>query len=87
MKYIEEGLVPGLKGINKGYVGRYSNHEHICELVLLGMIYKSKKKEVESFCPYKIKYKEMNSYDECDNCIHNRYIELTDDGNHITDIY
>lgn len=79
-------FVKGLMGINKAYVGKYTNHYHICELKALGLSYGSLKRDIESFCPNKIKYKNMGKDDICDNCFYQRCLILSDDGNHIIDI-
>lgn len=80
-------FVDGLRGVNKDYISQYTNHIHICELRMLGDLYCSSKKDIQKYCPGKYKYKRMNSMEDmCDNCIHNRRIDLTDDGNHIINI-
>lgn len=80
-------VVPGMMGINIEAVGKYTNHEHFCEIKLLGNLYNLKRKTIKKWCPYHIKYKNMNSFcNECDNCIHNRRFDLSDSGNHIINL-
>ena len=77
-------MVEGLYGINKEYIGSYTNHYHFCEINVLGNLYKKDKKEIEKYCPKGVKYREMNQIpDECAYCKHSRRFDLTDDGNHI----
>ena len=79
--------VPGMLGVNIEVEGKNFNHEHFCEIKLLGNLYNLSKKEIVKWCPYHIKYKQMNSYcNSCDNCIHNRRFDLDDSGNHITNL-
>ena len=79
--------VDGLMGVNKIAIGKHLNHEHFCEIKLLGSFYGLSEKEIQKWCPGHLKYKCMNSFEDCcDKCIHNRRVDLSDDGNHITNL-
>lgn len=66
---------------------QHKNHIHICEIKELDKLYGFKKKEIKMDCPNKVNYKNMSHEDCWDECMHFRTIYLTDDGNHITEIF
>lgn len=83
---MENKFVKGLSGINVEYVGKYLNHYHICEIWLLGKLFNHKARTIQMYCPHSIKCINMGHEDCCDSCKHYRRLDLTDDGNHITNL-
>lgn len=85
---MKNNLVPGLYGIDKDMKGKYINHFHICELILIGKSLNIPKRKIQKQCPVKLSYYFMKyrSCDACENCSHNKCITLSDSGNEIIDI-
>lgn len=81
-----DSFVYGLRGINKEFIGKYTNHEHFCEIKLLGNLFNHKSRTIRLHCPHNIKCSKMGNEDCCDNCKHFRRFDLTDDGNHIINL-
>lgn len=83
---MEDKFVSGLRGINKECVGQFINHEHFCEIKLLGTLFNHRNRTIRMYCPNNLKYNQMGWEECCDKCKHHRRFDLTDDGNHITNL-
>ena len=83
---MENEFIKGLSGVNIKYIGQHLNHYHICEIWLLGKLFNHRARTIQMYCPHNIKCINMGHSEYCDNCKHYRRFNLTDNGNHITNL-